>query len=442
MKADIIVIGAGVAGLAAARMLAQRSLDVVALEARDRIGGRIFSVPTSDGSLPQELGAEFIHGPAEETRTLLARSGGIALDTGGESWSNAGDGTLARSENDLASAVTLLAGARDLPADESVAQYLERFACDAGRREAIANARIFAEGFDAADPEIASAWSIADEIRSGVDFSSAWPSAGYSPILAELVADCANAGAKIRLSTQVRAVHRHRSGVEVETTNASSERGVATARAAIVTVPIGVLNAIGDERLVFEPELPSHTRAALAHFEMGHVVKVVMRFAPPFWQTIGGGRYRDAGFFRDVRGPFAVFWTQAPVHRSDLVAAWIGGPGAKRIHDVPPDERIAIALEQFDTLLGDVAAARAAFAGGATHDWMRDPFARGAYSYIRTGGAEARRVLAEPIGQTLFFAGEATSTDGQGGTVNGAIRSGERAAREALTALEEKGDLR
>ena len=62
------------------------------------------------------------------------------------------------------------------------------------------------------------------------------------------------------------------------------------------------------------------------------------------------------------------------------------------------------------------------------HDWSADPFSRGAYSYVAVGGGEARATLGAPVEQTLFFAGEATSTDGQGGTVNGAIESGERAA--------------
>jgi len=439
MKADVVVIGAGAAGLAAARVLAQGSLDVVVVEARDRVGGRIFSVPSTDGSPPAELGAEFIHGPAEETRALLAQSGGVALETDGESWSGAGGRALVKSEYDFGSAGALLAGARDLPEDRSVARYLARFAGDDVKRETIETARVFAEGFDAADPEIASAWSIADEILSGVDFSSAWPSAGYPPILAALTAQCLDAGVRLHLSTPVRAVRWQRGGVEVETTDAGGTPGIVCARAAILAVPVGVLR---DGDIAFAPDLPSRTREALAFLEMGHVVKVIMRFATPFWETIGDGRYRGAGFFRAGSGPFSAFWTQAPVHHSDLVVAWVGGPGAIRLHDASPAERIDLALAQFGAMLGDEAAARAAFAGGATHDWMRDPFARGAYSYVLTGGTDARRTLAEPLEGTVFIAGEATSTDGQGGTVNGAIRTGERAAREALRAFGGKGDPR
>jgi len=438
MDADVVVIGAGAAGLAAARALARGSASVVAIEARDRIGGRIFSVPTPDGSSPAELGAEFVHGPAVETRALIARSGGIAVDSIGASWVQAG-GSLAPLETDVTAAGSLLAAARELSRDESVDRYLARFAGDDARRAAVEEARLFAEGFDAADPAIASAWSIADEILSGTDFASAWPSKGYAPILARLVADVADAGGRLTVSSRVRGLRWSRNRVAVDVVDAAGRPAPLTARAAVVTVPAGVLNAEGDASIAFVPDLPPHFREALRFVAMGHVVKVVMRFATPFWRQIAGGRYRDAGFFRSRGGPFVVFWTQAPVHPSDVVVAWVGGPGAERLRDVPAAERIDLALEQFGAMLGDVEGARAAFAGGATHDWTRDPFARGAYSYVLTGGADARRAIADAVEQTLFFAGEATAVDGQGGTVNGAIRSGERAARQALQALSEKG---
>jgi monoamine oxidase len=102
------------------------------------------------------------------------------------------------------------------------------------------------------------------------------------------------------------------------------------------------------------------------------------------------------------------------------------------------EELIALALDGFGTLFGEPELARKEFDGGAVHDWGRDPFARGAYSYVSVDGGVARAVLGKPVDETLFFAGEATSTDGQGGTVNGALETGERAAREAATSLSVK----
>jgi monoamine oxidase len=121
--------------------------------------------------------------------------------------------------------------------------------------------------------------------------------------------------------------------------------------------------------------------------------------------------------------------------RATIVVAWAGGPKAVALRGAPEDSRIGRALEGFGTLFNDPDLARKEFGGAFMHDWTSDPFARGAYSYVAVGGAGAREVLAAPVDDTLFFAGEATSTDGQGGTVNGALESGERAAAEAAASL-------
>jgi monoamine oxidase len=121
--------------------------------------------------------------------------------------------------------------------------------------------------------------------------------------------------------------------------------------------------------------------------------------------------------------------------RSELIVAWVGGPKAIALNGASQAERIDRALDGFGALFGESVLAREEFEGGVTHDWHHDPFSRGAYSYIVVGGDGARSALAAPVDDTLFFAGEATSTDGQGGTVNGALETGERAAQEVATSL-------
>jgi monoamine oxidase len=236
------------------------------------------------------------------------------------------------------------------------------------------------------------------------------------------------------LSTVVRRIAWSRGAVAVE---ASAPTGAVTirARALIVTLPIGVLRNAGDETAVrFEPVLPAAARDALDFIEMGPVVKIVLRFATPFWERVRDGRYRDAGFFRSSEGPFPGFWTQYPIG-GNIIAAWAGGPRAAALGGATEGELAHSALEEFGTILGAPDLARSEFTSAAMHDWNRDPFARGAYSYVRVGGANARATLALPVDDTLFFAGEATSTDGQGGTVNGALQTGARAARGAAAAL-------
>jgi monoamine oxidase len=435
VDADVIVIGAGAAGLAAARSLATRALRVVLVEARDRIGGRVLSRPSGRAAVAMELGAEFIHGRAPQTKALLLAAGSAAIDTAGESWTRHEERSLRHVDDDFMSAASILEGARGLADDESVDRFLERFDQDETMRETARTARAFVEGFEAADPAVASARAIANELRSGVDYETARPLGGYPPMFEFLRNACASAGVRTLLSTTVRRISWRRGSVAVDVHGATGESRTIRARAAIVTLPAGVLRHTGRETgVVFEPRLPEAKRAALAAIEMGHVVKVVLRFRTAFWETIHQGRYRDAGFFRVTGQPFAAYWTQVPV-RSELIVAWVGGPKAVALSAASEDERIERALEGFGGLFGEPALARQEFEGGALHDWTHDPFARGAYSYVATGGGDAREILAAPVDGALFFAGEATSNDGQGGTVNGALETGERAAREAATSL-------
>jgi monoamine oxidase len=186
--------------------------------------------------------------------------------------------------------------------------------------------------------------------------------------------------------------------------------------------------------MTFNPELPSVKREALRNIEMGQVVKVTLFFRTPFWERIHEGRYRNGAFFRCQGHPFTGYWTQFP-ERNDLIVAWAGGPKAIALRDARQTEVIERAMNGFGALLNEPTLVRKEFEGGAMHDWDHDPFARGAYSYLVVGGQSARGALAAPLDQTLFFAGEATSTDDQGGTVNGALETGERAAREVAMSL-------
>lgn len=435
MDADAIVIGAGAAGLAAARTLAASSLRVILLEARDRIGGRVLSHPSPRAAMPTELGAEYIHGPARQTMALLRDAGTAALDTGHESWVCSKDVPLRRDDYDFKTAAAIFEAAAQLKHDESVDQFLRRYAADATMQEHAAVARAFVEGFEAADPTIASVLGIADEWLSGVDFAIARPLGGYHPIFQRLRGECEAAGVRSYLSSAVRRVSWHRGSVAVDIQSSYDELRTVRARSAIVTLPAGVLRHSGDEtEVVFDPVLPSRKRDALAKIEMGHVVRVGLWFRSAFWETLHRGRYRNSAFFRCEPGPFGAYWTQLPV-RSELIVAWAGGPRATALSASSHEEITKYALDGFGGMFGELTLAREEFEASFMHDWSRDPFARGAYSYAAVGGRGARKILAEPVDDTLFFAGEATSTDGQGGTVNGALETGERAARELATSL-------
>jgi monoamine oxidase len=432
LDADVIVIGAGAAGLTAAAGLARRSFRVILLEGRDRIGGRVLWTEASDGRESVELGAEFIHGKAPETTALLRRTGSSRVALDGEMWTRRPSGAVELDKTDFRASTDIFAPALDLKTDETVDRYLRRFEHDAPMAQKVELARAFVEGFDAADPSIASVIGIADELCSGVDYATHRPSRGYAPLIAELRKECIDAGVTVVLSAVVRRVRWQRGEVVIEAMS-GAERRALRGRAAIVTVPVGVLRAQRDA-VAFDPELPAGTREALDKIEMGHVMKVALRFRSRFWARVGEGRYRHASFFRVPAGKFPAYWTQQPLAGAAVIA-WAGGTQATALAALSISALVATAFDEFSGLFGDPNAAREEFIDGVMHDWSSDPFARGAYSYIAVGGSGARAKLGAPIENTLYIAGEATSTDGQGGTVNGAIATGERAAREAAAAL-------
>jgi len=432
--ADVIVVGGGAAGLAAARDLAARSFRVVVLEARDRLGGRIWSSTPRKDLVPAELGAEFIHGRAPQTMALLRAANQRAISFTGAFFASHNGGRLESGDPPFSAAATLFDGVRDLAEDESVDRFLHRFDGDPRLRRTAELARAFVEGFDAADPAVASARSIAAEWESGTDLTSTRPSGGYAPALQQLVNACTAHGAEIRTTTTVRRIAWRRGRVLLETTT-SGKAETFESRAAVVTLPVGVLRDPAPENAVtFEPALPPEKHAALAGIEMGPVVKVALWFTTRFWERLAGGRYRNADFFRSETNPFPAYWTQYP-QRSPLVVAWAGGPRAAALSDRSQSDLVQSALDGFGSLFGEADLARREFQFGSMHDWDRDPFSRGAYSYVRVGAGDARRNLAHALDATLFFAGEATSLDNQGGTVNGALETGERAAREVAAAV-------
>jgi monoamine oxidase len=190
----------------------------------------------------------------------------------------------------------------------------------------------------------------------------------------------------------------------------------------IITLPLSVLQR---GLLTFEPGLPDKARA-LRGLRIGAVVKLGLWFDDAFWWTRGHERL---GLLLTPGLPFGVLWTTYPV-LAPLLIAWSAGPRATALADLADDEILERALETVRTVFKVRPAPR--LQGWHLHNWMQDPYAGGAYSYAAPGGTGSQRALAQPVGHTLFFAGEATDSSGRFATVHGALASGERAAHEAL----------
>jgi monoamine oxidase len=433
MKADVIVIGAGAAGLAAAAQLTRAGQRVLLLEARDRIGGRIWTRREPHLSCPVELGAEFIHGHAPLTRALLSGAGIASIDASAQRWVLR-NGELRQGDAWLAGVFEAFAATSalkdaDMSFDDFLAQHLPQLT-----PEQRAGARRMAEGFDAADTSRASARAIVSEWTGDAlsDAPQSRPEGGYEGLLAALMAQMDAAKLTLRLQCPVAQVHWTSHAVQVSA-SLLGQPFEATAPRAVVTLPLALLQDAAAVR--FCPPL-TDKHAALAGLATGSVIKLMLRFATPFWENVRGGRYRDASFFIAPGVPLPTFWTPAPL-RAPLLVAWTAGPRAAALsgaasdgaHLVPP------ILAGLESLFGSEAGITDRFEGYYWHDWQHDPYARGAYSYVLTGGTAARAALARPLEDTLFFAGEATDVADESGTVAGALESGTRAADEVLRSL-------
>lgn len=423
---DTLIIGAGAAGLAAAAELKRAGRSALVLEARDRIGGRVWTMKEPGLAVPVELGAEFIHGRPPATFSLLKRAGIAAVSRTGSGWYVEG-GKLLQTGEIFAEIRAALRATGAPRRDVSFETYLNRELRHLSER-ARRFARMRVQGYDAADPARASARMIVEEWTGEVEATAASnsrPRGGYGALLEWLAGSLEGGQVRIQLQTVVRSVIWKRGAVEIEGDCRGRPFRLSAARA-IVTLPLGVLqlapSAPGAVR--FSPPLDPK-RQALRGLLPSPVLKVALRYRDAFWHTAARGRYRDAVFFRAPGAPIPSFWTARPA-RAPLLIAWAGGPNAARLAGSGAPNIIGQAVTGLKALFG--ARAERGLVAAWVHDWQEDPYARGAYSYVAVGGAGARKALAAPLRDTLYFAGEAADFEGEHGTVAGALQSGRRAA--------------
>jgi monoamine oxidase len=423
---DVVVIGAGMAGLAAAGRLSAAGVPVTVLEARDRIGGRVHTFHLPGWPVPVEAGAEFVHGESPAIWDPI-RAAGLATDEVEDRHWHAPNGRPEPADFETAWE-PIAAALEELSDDLPFAEFLRR-RCpdmpDADRKLATA----YAEGFNAADVErLSTRWL--KESDAAVGQGGGPPSRihdGYGRLAGWLRDQLDPRTAELRLNTAVTAIRWEPGRVEVD---CASSAGPATIRAAaaVVALPPGVLRAPpgAPGAVRFTPDPPGK-RAAWDALPMGSVVKVLLRFREPFWLDTAP----ELTFLHTPGGPFEVWWTTRPVE-SAVLTGWSGGPPADRLTGLGPRAILGHALdelarsfslgrEQLAELLED----------WRVFEWQTDPLTRGAYIYVPVGGEDAVRRLAEPVAATLFFAGEATDVR-LAGTVAGAIASGLRAADEVL----------
>lgn len=412
---SVLVVGAGMAGLSAARSLTDAGWPVRVIEARDRVGGRVHT--DRDWGVPLEMGASWIHGTSENPLLELARQAQAELvTTDYYGWAKlvvdpklspldydptpwrafveraryqAGGGSLGAAVNAAAADEGLSAAERAQLAFYLTTEVEDEFAADADQLSAIT----FDEGDYSGGDQ--------DAVTNGYD------------ALPRLLAN----GLQIELNTPVTAITQHDDAVVVRTKDRSFQ-----GPAAIVTVPLGVLKA---GAIAFDPPLPERQSRAIAALGFGVLSKSFFRFNRRGWSA-------DNAFYLYLApdgGDWAQWFTM-PAAAGPIVLAFNAGDRARAVESSPPRDLTAAALPIARRLFGDVSPLDV-----KTSNWSADPYARGAYSFHAPGsGLDDRRRLTEPVGDRLYLAGEAVGVNNPA-TVHGAFASGRYAAEQLMRRL-------
>ncbi len=414
-RADVIVVGAGAAGLAASRELARAKRRIILLEASRRVGGRVMTVHPREAGVPVELGPEFVHGDAPETTRLLAEARLTTVPVLGEQYVSEKGKLSPRGEiwDRMKQVFRMMSAERK--EDRSFQDFLDTHPGGRALWRERELARGFVQGFNGAHTGLISERSLSeqgDPTEGAADARRILQ--GYDALIDHLAKEV---DSRIRLGASVRSVRWDESGVRIRDAAGRSY----SARCAIFTVPLPMLQ---NDTISFEPEIDL-VRKASRQLQMGQVTRVTVVLRERFWER----NAEAVSFVHSPSRPFNVWWTQYPI-LAPIVTGWAGGPPAVAMSEAGDAESRVIA--ELARVFGSRrSVVESMIESVHCRDWARDKYTRGGYSYAGVGGAFAARMLARPVANVLFFAGEATDSSSSG-TVEGAIASGKRAAKQVL----------
>lgn len=414
MQHSIIIIGAGAAGLFAARTLSAAGHTVTVLEANDRIGGRIHTIHPAGFARPIEAGAEFIHGKLSLTMQLLKEIGLEYLPVAGK-FIQVKNGRWSEQEEFVEGWDELIDRMAELKEDMTLADFLQQYFPGDKYVPLRSSAKRFAEGFDVADTHEVSVFSIREEWMNEQEEQYRIPG-GYTQLMQYLQKACIADGCVIHTSSAVKTVRWQPNRVEATTAGGQTF----TAQKLIVTAPLGVLQAPNKHTtaITFEPALDAQAQA-VQQIGFGSVVKVMLQFSTPFWLE-----YRkDIGFLLSEEA-VPTWWTQLP-DTTPLLTGWVGGPQAARFKDTSAEAIVEQAVQSLANIFTmRVEQVKALLTAAHAVKWQTNSFSLGAYSYSKLFTEAARKLLNQPVQDTIYFAGEALYEGEAGGTVEAALYSG------------------
>jgi monoamine oxidase len=413
----IVIVGGGIAGLAAASELLQRGCQVTVLEAKDRLGGRIHTI--RQGRIPIELGAEFIHGKNPALLQAIKSAGLTTLEMPDkfQVWQKDGFSPV----DVWTKLEKLISKVNFRTPDCPFEKFLQRQKLDPSSSKL---AETFAEGFNAARVDRISAHSIRRAQDAAQKMQGDWQGRvklGYGALIEFYEQQIVKLGGRIIKRAETRLITWKPGHVRVKWQR-GPRKGSMEADSAVLTMPLGVWKA---GSIQFEPGLKLKTQA-IQELEFGDVLKPVLLFKRRWWDE------KANSIMQAPDEPLPVWWADP---RGPVLTAWVGGSKCGALRCLSPARLETLCLRVLAKLFDERSnRLRKEFVRMHCHRWEDDPHVRGAYSYIPVNGMELPKILAEPIADTLFFAGEATALDAQMGTVFGALESGLRAAHE-LTLL-------
>ncbi|RYE22033.1 MAG: FAD-dependent oxidoreductase [Sphingobacteriales bacterium] len=415
-KQNVIIVGGGICGLHAASLLADEC-NVTILEGNSRLGGRILDVGEGGFSGIVKRGAEFIHGDAQLSFSLLEKAGIEYKEVDGKMYSMK-LGKVEETEFFIEGWDELMQRMEEVKVDITLHEFLAYYFKEDKYGELRRQAMRYAEGYDIADPDKVSVmtlykeWS-ADEATYQLD-------KGYGALIAYLENECEQKGASIQVDSVVQHVEWSEGKVRVQAEAGQSFE----ADRVIVTIPLGVLQKQGQRNsITFSPTLDTHIAAA-QKIGFGAVVKASLEFKEAFWD-------RDMAFvFGDQL--FQTWWTQMP-YESNVLTGWAGGIKAKTLSAFSEEELHHAAISSIAEIYNmPLASVKENLKAINVANWQINEWSNGAYSYPTPATKEAREVLNTPASNTVYFAGEALYDGAFSGTVEAALLTAQSTVKAIL----------
>ncbi len=426
-EAEIIIVGAGASGLMAAIELGKAGKRVMILEARDRVGGRIWQLPEQEFGYKAQAGAEFVHGDAKVTKALIKEAGLTLTALDGEVWNVRGDkpthttGGPTDDPHFVIHQDLIKQKLNELKKDISIVEFLKTSFQDEKYASLCDWIIKLVESYDAADPNRISTFALREEWLGGEKWKQEKIKEGYGSLIDFLVSKAQKNNVEICLGQKVELVEIKNNNVQIGCINGEKY----TAQKVVITSSLPTLSQIN-----FSPSIPEKIAAA-SKIGFGAVIKILLKFKSKWWvNTLDSDLSKM--IFMLTNEDVTAWWTQYP-ESHPVLTGWIPGPLALRLSKESPEKIINVALDSLsktfkvskDFLQNELIDSRVV-------NWPADPLAQGAYSYATPETKEAHAELIKPVNNRIFFAGEALYSGKETATVEGALASGKETAAKIL----------